>query len=302
MARSLSRNTELFISTAAAGIDKVTAGNNTPQNLFEVKVLDGYSFSQDVSNVEIGVNEAGATPVRGTLAFNTALNPVDVSFSTYVRPFANTVDTNGDVTASGDAVERVLWASAMGTDDSWSTVTGTGAAAGNVITAQDATSITMGLETSNDNALMPLTLYFKLEKTTYVLTNFNVSTAEVDFSIDGIATINWSGQGSLVQEDQTMNAIIDGYTAGTNYQTVPETSAASFLRNKLSALTLKQNVVGTPEYASPDATIRSEEHTSELQSPMYIVCRLLLENKERMSTKKWSVSCKSRYPASKDRL
>src|SRR5437762_6272592 len=26
--------------------------------------------------------------------------------------------------------------------------------------------------------------------------------------------------------------------------------------------------------------LRSEEHTSELQSPMYLVCRLLLENKK----------------------
>src|SRR5437762_11430927 len=29
------------------------------------------------------------------------------------------------------------------------------------------------------------------------------------------------------------------------------------------------------------ATRRSEEHTSELQSPMYLVCRLLLEKKKR---------------------
>src|SRR5437763_11748137 len=27
---------------------------------------------------------------------------------------------------------------------------------------------------------------------------------------------------------------------------------------------------------------RSEEHTSELQSPMYLVCRLLLENKKKV--------------------
>src|SRR5436189_110458 len=34
---------------------------------------------------------------------------------------------------------------------------------------------------------------------------------------------------------------------------------------------------------SPDAAeaIRSEEHTSELQSPMYLVCRLLLEKKKK---------------------
>src|SRR5437764_8258504 len=31
-------------------------------------------------------------------------------------------------------------------------------------------------------------------------------------------------------------------------------------------------------------TARSEEHTSELQSPMYIVCRLLLEKKKKPCT------------------
>src|SRR5436189_3044306 len=32
------------------------------------------------------------------------------------------------------------------------------------------------------------------------------------------------------------------------------------------------------------ATMRSEEHTSELQSPMYLVCRLLLEKKKKNKT------------------
>src|SRR5437764_6519311 len=38
--------------------------------------------------------------------------------------------------------------------------------------------------------------------------------------------------------------------------------------------------------AGSDATIegRSEEHTSELQSPMYLVCRLLLEKKKKKKT------------------
>src|SRR5215210_980634 len=31
----------------------------------------------------------------------------------------------------------------------------------------------------------------------------------------------------------------------------------------------------------PGAVARSEEHTSELQSPMYLVCRLLLEKKKK---------------------
>src|SRR5437879_11172375 len=33
---------------------------------------------------------------------------------------------------------------------------------------------------------------------------------------------------------------------------------------------------------------RSEEHTSELQSPMYLVCRLLLEKKNRRDNMDWT--------------
>src|SRR5436189_4095275 len=37
---------------------------------------------------------------------------------------------------------------------------------------------------------------------------------------------------------------------------------------------------------SKNNTKRSEEHTSELQSPMYLVCRLLLEKKKKKKKKK----------------
>src|SRR5947209_14122981 len=35
---------------------------------------------------------------------------------------------------------------------------------------------------------------------------------------------------------------------------------------------------------APDASARSEEHTSELQSRQYLVCRLLLEKKKTVQT------------------
>src|SRR4051794_41493936 len=35
----------------------------------------------------------------------------------------------------------------------------------------------------------------------------------------------------------------------------------------------------TRPLSRPSATVRSEEHTSELQSPVHLVCRLLLEKK-----------------------
>src|SRR5437762_9915400 len=43
------------------------------------------------------------------------------------------------------------------------------------------------------------------------------------------------------------------------------------------ALALLHTLYFTPSLV----TIRSEEHTSELQSPMYLVCRLLLEKKKK---------------------
>src|SRR5690348_17778997 len=36
---------------------------------------------------------------------------------------------------------------------------------------------------------------------------------------------------------------------------------------------------------APDVDIRSEEHTSELQSPVHLVCRLLLEKKKKQKIK-----------------
>src|SRR5437879_11483723 len=40
-----------------------------------------------------------------------------------------------------------------------------------------------------------------------------------------------------------------------------------------------------PPASCPSARSRSEEHTSELQSPMYLVCRLLLEKKKKKNVK-----------------
>src|SRR5437762_6993746 len=41
---------------------------------------------------------------------------------------------------------------------------------------------------------------------------------------------------------------------------------------------------------APPTRTRSEEHTSELQSPMYLVCRLLLEKKNNRYASKSSIS------------
>ena len=58
--------------------------------MFEILVLDGYTFTQDTEKEVIGLTEAGEKPVRGQRSFNTALNPAEFSMTTYMRPFTDT--------------------------------------------------------------------------------------------------------------------------------------------------------------------------------------------------------------------
>src|SRR3712207_8291319 len=64
---------------------------------------------------------------------------------------------------------------------------------------------------------------------------------------------------------------------------------ASTICDKLLSMCLHQ----TTTAADKQATTRSEEHTSELQSRQYLVCRLLLEKKKskRISTHLWGEQC-----------
>src|SRR5437764_5625836 len=47
--------------------------------------------------------------------------------------------------------------------------------------------------------------------------------------------------------------------------------------------TSSPTTVAAPSAMATRCQYRSEEHTSELQSPMYLVCRLLLEKKKKIS-------------------
>src|SRR5437879_10421878 len=50
------------------------------------------------------------------------------------------------------------------------------------------------------------------------------------------------------------------------------------------AILLNANAAAVSEHLRRELENRSEEHTSELQSPMYLVCRLLLEKKKKNIT------------------
>lgn len=105
---NLVRNSRVFFSTdvnANTGNLPTAAASMTTANTFELAVLDGFSFSQGTQQQTIQLSEAGTSPTRGQRAFNTSLDPVDFSFSTYIRPYFST-----DVKAE----ESVLWNALLG--------------------------------------------------------------------------------------------------------------------------------------------------------------------------------------------
>src|SRR5437763_12798675 len=70
--------------------------------------------------------------------------------------------------------------------------------------------------------------------------------------------------------------------------TLKEAASWGWDFDRFRALVGRSGLSMSPVSAA-QAYFRSEEHTSELQSPMYLVCRLLLEKKKNKITRyKWS--------------
>ena len=233
-------------------------GNETTCNTFRMGVLDGYSFSQGSDSTDVTISEAGAAPSRGSKRFNDSLPPAEWSFGTYVRPFKH--GTNSYRTAGVyDCVENILWAALSGTglpsetDDSGSGVFTTDA---NILGSL------CKFDQSDVHELLKLNLFFALENTTYRLNQAQINQAEVDFSIDGIAQITWSGNATTIDQvteaiEDPSKHIIQGTSAATptssnvdtnaetyNYVDTTGPSDADYLRNKLSSLYLDADAQG----------------------------------------------------------
>ena len=89
-------------------------------NIWEIPILDGFSFSQATNSTEISLNEMSdinGTSRRGMKKFNDSYAPAEWSMSTYIRPFVSTGTGDGasDDVLSHHAVEEALWALMVGT-------------------------------------------------------------------------------------------------------------------------------------------------------------------------------------------
>lgn len=252
MAFHFSRDTKVFMKF------KGTVAGNTDA-LYELPVLDGYSFSQATNSSEITLNEAAdsaGNSKRGRAMFNDSFAPAEWSFSTYMRP---TTSGSGDTFVSNQhagnakkfAVEGPLWA-AMSAE-----TYGLGVAATDVQAVATWEPNVFNFQNSNKVALGVFDLFFVLGAakdtavgdyttgtegvTVYKISDCSIGTASIDFDIEGLAQVAWSGQGKKISEIQKLQTAAGTMTTkGLINEGV--TSTSNYIRQKLTSLALASDV------------------------------------------------------------
>jgi len=219
--------------------------------LWDIPVLEGFSFSQTTNAVEITINEMGSTnSTRGRKMFNDSLAPAEWSFSTYARPFisAGTATSNSfsaDNAARHHAIEESLWALLSGP------ATYASYAFTNQITPA-LTDTTIDFSESNRSTLGTATIWFHFPDATtptvYKLTEACVNEATLNFDIDGIATIDWSGMAQKIVDApyadlEAALGLQSGAPLTTATKLINEGATCddtgNFIRNRLSTVTIQ---------------------------------------------------------------
>jgi len=243
MAFAISRNARLFVTTEAGEINSVGDMDSlTDANTWRIPVLDGYSFSQSTTTQDLVISEAGEDPARGSQTFNTALEPVNWSFSNYLRPRYDGINTS-----TADAIERIMW-EALSSDPTSTITTGSSGLG----TTRGPNSMDVDFEDSNTNELKQVGLLFDLDGIWYFINGGVVDTAEIDFSIDSIASITWTGFGTSIKNvtefattdwaDPTGTAhdATGGFPGTNQFLDIPTENLAC-IRNKLTTVLLTDN-------------------------------------------------------------
>jgi hypothetical protein len=239
---NLIRNSRVFFTTnldssgrVKIGALKDAASGMSTTNCFEIQVLEGMSFSQNTSVDTVTLSEAGATPVRGQRSFNTALEPVDFSFSTYMRPR----NTGTAITCE----ENVLWNAFAG-------VGAIGSTNPQAAWTEASSTATLSFTQSNKHQLQAFGLIILFDNAGYVIDNCALDSATIDFGIDAIAAIAWAGKGSAIRvlTDAQANTASPVVFAGTDFdntapdQATAKNTSARYITNKLSTLIVNDGI------------------------------------------------------------
>lgn len=223
MAVNLLRNSRVFFTTSLNSDDTVNFAGCTEVNTHELQVLEGFSFSQNTTTDTITINEAGPTPLRGQRAFNTALEPVDFSMTTYIRPRFIDDGTSDKITAE----ESVLWNALMGANkinDGGAWVETWGPSPVTVCSYTDVNS--------NVHQLQKFALIVNFDSIQYTILNAALDSATIDFGLDAISSVQWAGKATRITQSETVSS----------FDFSAKNTTAKYIANKLSVLTLFEGI------------------------------------------------------------
>lgn len=229
---NLLRNSRVFISTE----DSATPAF-TESNCWEILTTSDFSFSQATENQEITVSEAGATPTRGQALFNTALNPVEWTLTTYARPYKIASGAGANVNEHR-CLEAILWHGLVTSE-----VPNFANASATAVKASTTTSFGITFAESNVHKLTNLSIYIKADNVWYWIKKVQVNQAEIDFTIDTIGSITWTGFGTGMEKiaAPSLTSIIQ--LAGTTASATA--SRADYIINRYTTLSIDDGD-GTP--------------------------------------------------------
>lgn len=98
---------------------------------------------------------------------------------------------------------------------------------------------------SNKNQLLAFGMVMIVDGITYVIDNCVLDQAVVDFGLDGIAMVAWTGKGTKLRQLATNVVSTAGtFTGGVTGSYTAKNTTANFITNKLSTVTLISNVGG----------------------------------------------------------
>lgn len=231
----LSRDTKVYLKQGGTG------------QVFEIPVLDGFSFSQSTNTSEITVSESkksasSSKSRRSRRVYNDSYAPAEWSFSTYARPIesvatgdSNTWNQGTHASKKAHAIEEALWANFVAGSQAFTDATADETGTFSKGITSTATTMTVDFTESEQAEVGTFDLYFVLGKTgakkVYKLVNCVINEASFDFDIDGIATINWSGMSSKIVDNETTS-----FTGTEIKEKLTDTN--NYIRNRLTTLSI----------------------------------------------------------------
>ena len=221
----------LLSNTALATANIASAGTFTYAS--GVLTMTGtHAFKVGEVYVVTGVVGLGASQ------FNTAVKVTAITGTT-VAVFTYVVTPTATFSSGNFVVPTVTFSKTA-----WNEFPATVADTTGIITAYS--ELTSAL--SNKNTLLTFGMLMTVDGVTYAIDNCALDQAVVDFGLDGIAMVAWTGKGTALRQlttnisystaaDPVLTGGVTGTIAGKN-------TTAGFITNKLSTVTLVSNIGG----------------------------------------------------------